>query len=309
MLMNIRTGAWDPELLKLLKVPASVLPEIRSSSAHFADTAAEIFGAPIAIAGIVGDQQAALIGQLCTRPGLVKCTYGTGCFMLMFTGKQAVASRNRLLTTVAWRIGDGPMTYAVEGSVFIGGAAVQWLRDGLHLISAAPEVNTLASQVPDSGGVVVVPAFTGLGAPHWDATARGAILGITRGTTAAHLARATLESIAFQVADLLAAMEADTKTRLRELRVDGGAAASDLLMQFQADLLGVRVARPANLETTALGAIFMAGLAVGVWPDLGALTGHLRLERTFTAAMPRRERGVRRARWQRAVERSMGWEI
>jgi len=225
----------------------------------------------VPIAGILGDQQAALFGQLCTRPGLAKCTYGTGCFLLMFTGSRPVASRNRLLTTVAWRIGEEPIAYALEGSVFSGGAAIQWLRDGLQIIPAAPDVNALAASVNDSGGVVVVPAFTGLGAPEWDATARGTILGLTRGSTSAHLARATLEGIALQVADLLNAMEADTGTRLRELRVDGGAAASDLLMQLQADLSGVRVTRPENLETTAQGAAFMAGLAVGVWPDLAAL--------------------------------------
>ena len=220
-----------------------------------------------------------------------------------------VASRNRLLTTVAWRIGEGPMQYALEGSVFSGGAAIQWLRDGLKIIPSAPDVNALAASVEDSGGVVVVPAFTGLGAPEWDATARGAILGLTRGSTAAHLARATLEGIAFQVADLLNAMEADTGTRLRELRVDGGAAASDLLMQIQADLSGVRVARPENLETTAQGAAFMAGLAVGVWPDLAALAKTWRVERTFASKMPRRESRRRRALWRRAVERARHWDV
>ena len=308
LLMNIHTGAWDPALLKLFRIPASVLPEIRPNSGRLAETDPAVFGAPIPIAGIVGDQQAALFGQLCTRAGLVKCTYGTGCFLLMFTGTRAIASRNRLLTTVAWQIGDGPITYALEGSVFVGGAAIQWLRDGLHLIATAPEVNELAAKVPDSGGVVVVPAFTGLGAPYWDANARGAIVGITRGTTSAHLARATLEAIAFEVGDLVDAMQRDAGTRLRELRVDGGAAASDLLMQMQADQLGVRVARPANLETTALGAAYMAGLAVGVWPNLRALAGEQRLDRTFTPQMRAPERAARRARWQRAVERAKGWQ-
>jgi len=308
LLMNIHTGAWDPALLSVFKIPAAVLPEIRPSSARLAETDAALFGAAIPIAGIVGDQQAALFGQLCIKPGMVKCTYGTGCFLLMFTGKRAIASRNRLLTTVAWRIGAEPMTYALEGSVFIGGAAIQWLRDGLRLIAAAPEINELAAQVPDAGGVVMVPAFTGLGAPHWDANARGAVLGLTRGTTAAHLARATLESVAFQVADLVNAMERDARTRLRELRVDGGAAASDLLMQLQADLLGARVTRPTNLETTALGAVFMAGLAVGVWPDIRALAGQQQLDRTFTPHVRRPERSARRARWQRAVARAKGWE-
>ncbi|MET1082610.1 MAG: glycerol kinase GlpK [Burkholderiales bacterium] len=308
LLMNIHTGAWDPALLKLFGIPASVLPEIRPNSGRLAETDPTLFGTRIPIAGIVGDQQAALFGQLCIRAGLAKCTYGTGCFLLMFTGTRAITSRNRLLTTVAWQIGDGPMTYALEGSVFVGGAAIQWLRDGLHLIATAPEVNELAAKVPDSGGVVVVPAFTGLGAPYWDANARGAIVGITRGTTSAHLARATLEAIAFEVGDLVEAMQRDVAARLRELRVDGGAAASDLLMQMQADQLGVRVARPANLETTALGAAYMAGLAVGVWPNLRALAGEQRLDRTFTPQMRAPERAAQRARWQRAVERAKGWQ-
>jgi len=307
MLMNLRTGRWDEELRRALRVPASVLPEIVASGGRIADTDPDVLGASVPIAGILGDQQAALFGQLCTRPGLAKCTYGTGCFLLMFTGSRPVASRNRLLTTVAWRIGEEPIAYALEGSVFSGGAAIQWLRDGLQIIPAAPDVNALAASVNDSGGVVVVPAFTGLGAPEWDATARGTILGLTRGSTSAHLARATLEGIALQVADLLNAMEADTGTRLRELRVDGGAAASDLLMQLQADLSGVRVTRPENLETTAQGAAFMAGLAVGVWPDLAALAKTWRVERTFTSRMPRAESRRRRALWRRAVERARGW--
>jgi glycerol kinase len=309
MLMNIRTGGWDAELCRLLKIPPSVLPEIVSSGGHVADTASGVLDASVPIAGILGDQQAALFGQLCTRPGLVKCTYGTGCFMLMFTGARPVRSRNRLLSTVAWRIGEGPIAYALEGSVFVGGAAIQWLRDGLKIIPGAPEVNALAATVRDSGGVVVVPAFTGLGAPEWDAGARGTILGLTRGSTSAHVARATLEGIAFQVADLLTAMEADTGTRLSELRVDGGAAASDLLMQFQADLLRVKVARPANLETTALGAAFMAGLAVGVWPAIEALAKTMRVERTFSASMPRRESKARRELWRRGVERARRWDV
>jgi glycerol kinase len=308
MLMNIRTGGWDAELCRLLKIPPSVLPKIVSSGGHIADTGPGVLDASVPIAGILGDQQAALFGQLCTRPGLVKCTYGTGCFLLMFTGARPVASRNRLLSTVAWRIGDGPTAYALEGSVFVGGAAIQWLRDGLKIIPGAPQVNDLAATVQDSGGVVVVPAFAGLGAPEWDASARGAILGLTRGSTSAHVARATLEGIAFQVADLVKAMEADTGMRLREVRVDGGAAASDLLMQFQADLLGVRVARPENLETTALGAAFMAGLASGVWPDLSSLARTMRVERTFTSKMPRRESRRRHILWRRAVARARGWE-
>jgi glycerol kinase len=308
MLMNLRTGAWDPELGRLLGVPAEVLPEIVASGGHIADAEPGVLGARMPIAGILGDQQAALFGQLCTRPGLAKCTYGTGCFLLVFTGRSPVSSRNRLLSTVAWRMDGGPMTYALEGSVFSGGAAIQWLRDGLRIIPSAPDVNALAGSVPDSGGVVVVPAFTGLGAPEWDATARGAVLGLTRGSTRAHLARATLEGIAFQVADLLNAMEADTGTRLRELRVDGGAAASDLLMQLQADLSGVRVVRPANLETTAQGAAFMAGLSTGVWPGLSALAKTWQVERRFASKTPRRESRRRRALWRRALSRARRWD-
>ncbi len=308
MLMNLRTGAWDPELLRLFRIPASVLPEIRATSERVGNTDAGFLGSPVPIAAMVGDQQAALFGHLCTRPGLVKCTYGTGCFLLMFTGNKPVASRNRLLSTVAWKLGDGPLTYALEGSVFVGGAAIQWLRDGLEIIRTAAEVNALAERVSDSGGVVVVPAFTGLGAPHWDSEARGAILGLTRGSTGAHLARATLEGIAFQVADLASAMERDTRTRLSELRVDGGAAASALLMQFQADLLGVRVTRPANLETTALGAALLAGLAVGVWRGESDLSAVRTAERTFAPRMRRAERERRRRLWHRAVVRARGWE-
>ena len=307
MLMDLRTGRWDDGLCRLFGVPRAVLPEIVSSGGRIADTDSGPLGAGVPIAGILGDQQAALFGQLCTRPGLGKCTYGTGCFLLVFTGTRPVTSRNRLLTTVAWRMGEGPMTYALEGSVFVGGAAIQWLRDSLKVIAAAPDVNALAASVTDSEGVVVVPAFTGLGAPEWDATARGAIFGLTRGSTAAHVARATLEGIAFQVADLLDAMQADTGRRLREVRVDGGAAASDLLMRTQADLSGVTVTRPDNLETTAQGAAFMAGLSVGVWPDLASLAKTWRVDRRFTARMPRAESRRRRALWRRAVQRSRGW--
>ena len=309
MLMNLRTGRWDPELCRLLSVPGRILPEIVASGGRIAETEPGALGARVPVAGILGDQQAALFGQLCTRPGLAKCTYGTGCFLLVFTGRRPVASRNRLLSTVAWRMDGGPITYALEGSVFSGGAAIQWLRDGLRIIPSAPDVNALAGSVEDSAGVVVVPAFTGLGAPEWDATARGAILGLTRGSTRAHLARATLEGIAFQVAELLEAMEADTGARLRELRVDGGAAASDLLMQMQADLAGVRVVRPANLETTAQGAAFMAGLSTGVWPGLSALAKTWRVERRFTPRIPRGENRRRRRLWRRAVDRARGWAV
>ena len=307
LLYNIHTGTWDGELLDLLHVPAAMLPEVCASSQVYGETAPHLFAAPIPIAGIAGDQQAALFGQVCTRPGMVKNTYGTGCFMLMHTGHDPVVSRNRLLTTVAWRIGD-ETEYALEGSVFIAGAAVQWLRDGLGIIKSSAEVESLAASVPDSGGVFLVPAFAGLGAPHWDPYARGAIVGITRGTTAAHIARAALESIAFQVADLLCAMEDDSGIPLAELRVDGGATGNDLLMQFQADLLGVPVVRPRVGETTALGAACLAGLAVGFWRDREEIARHWHQERTFTPAMPREEARELCRRWQRAVERAKGWE-
>jgi glycerol kinase len=264
-------------------------------------------GRSIPIAGVAGDQQAALFGQQCTRPGLAKNTYGTGCFLLRHTGTKPVASYNRLLSTAAWQLEGKPPEYALEGSVFVGGAAIQWLRDGLGIIASASQVNELAARVPDSGGVVVVPAFAGLGAPHWDPEARGAIFGLTQGTTAAHLARATLEGIALQVADLLGVMEADTGTPLGALRVDGGAAASDLLMQLQADVLGIPVERPALTETTALGAAYLAGLGAGCWPDAEALAGQWRLERRFAPAMSGAQRAALRERWQRALERSLRW--
>ncbi|HTN76122.1 MAG TPA: FGGY-family carbohydrate kinase, partial [Pirellulaceae bacterium] len=252
------------------------------------------------------DQQAALFGQLCLSPGMTKNTYGTGCFMLQNTGKEAVKSQNRLLTTIAWKLGD-EIEYALEGSVFIGGAVVQWLRDGLGIIRSSSEVEPLASSVPDSGGVYVVPAFAGLGAPHWDPHARGALLGITRGTTAAHLARAALDSIAYQVADLLDAMHADVGVVLPELRVDGGAAANNLLLQFQADLLGVPVLRPVVTETTALGAAYLAGLAVSYWENTAALAQQWQIETRFEPQMPREQAAALRARWQEALGRSKGW--
>src|SRR6266536_5543384 len=262
MLFNIRKGEWDDELLDLLDVPRSVLPEVRSSSEVFGE--ASHFSSAIPIAGIAGDQQAALFGQVCNRPGMVKNTYGTGCFMLMNTGAKPIASKNNLLTTIAWQVGKRT-EYALEGSIFIAGAVVQWLRDGLGIIKSSSEVEALAAQVPDNGGVYLVPAFAGLGAPHWDPYARGVIAGITRGTRAAHIGRAALEGIAYQVMDVLKAMEADAGIRLKELRVDGGACANDLLMQFQSDLLGVPVVRPRVSETTAIGAAYLAGLAVGYW--------------------------------------------
>jgi len=308
MLMNTRTGAWDPELLALFDIPAAVLPRIVPSSGGLAVADASHFGAAIPVASAIGDQQSALFGQLCTKPGLVKCTYGTGCFMLLFTGTDAIASSNRLLTTVAWQIGDGPLQYALEGSVFMGGASIQWLRDGLGIIRTAPEVNELAARVSDSGGVVLVPAFTGLGAPYWDPTARGALLGLSRGTTSAHIARATLDGIAFQVADLLSSMEKDSGRKISTLRVDGGACASDLLMQIQADLLGTTVERPKNIETTALGAAMLAGLGAGIWPDTEALSEIRAVDRKFVSNILLKDRRAKMQTWKKAVKRAQHWE-
>lgn len=306
MLLNIHTGDWDDDLLRLLNVPRSVLPQVVASSEVVGQaTISALQGIPIA--GIAGDQQSALFGQMCLAPGQTKNTYGTGCFMLQMTGEQAVASKNRLLTTIAWRLGDR-LSYALEGSVFIGGAVVQWLRDGLGIIRSSREVEQLALSVPDSGGVYIVPAFAGLGAPHWDPYARGAILGITRGTSAAHLARAAVESIAFQVADLIEAMNDDSGVPLPELRVDGGAASNDLLLQFQADLLGVPVLRPAVTETTALGAAYLAGLSVGYWQSTTELAKQWRIERRFEPQLPADQVAVRRARWREALARSKGWD-
>jgi glycerol kinase len=307
LLFDIRRGAWDPALLDLFGVPRPLLPEICPSSGVVAETAPGLLGRALPIAGVAGDQQAALMGQLCLRPGMVKNTYGTGCFMLMQTGADTVPSRHNLLTTVAWRLGAAPPAYALEGSVFVAGAAIQWLRDGLRVIGAAPEVNPLAASVADSGGVLVVPAFAGLGAPHWDPGARGIIVGLTRGTGSAHIARATLESIAYQVADVLEAMEADAGTAVSELRADGGAAASDLLMQFQADILGVPVQRPRITESTALGAAYLAGLGIGLWKSPADLTSQRAVDRTFEPAMSSDERRARLARWRRAVERAKDW--
>ncbi|MEY2409548.1 MAG: glycerol kinase [Verrucomicrobiota bacterium] len=305
MLFNIHTGGWDAELLDLFKVPRAILPEVRESSEVVGEAVGDLAGVPVA--GVAGDQQAALFGQVCTRPGMVKNTYGTGCFMLMHTGAKAVASRNKLLTTVAWRIG-GRTEYAVEGSVFIAGAAVQWLRDGLGLIKSSSDIEALAASVPDNGGVFLVPAFAGLGAPHWDPYARGAIVGLTRGTTAGHLARATLESMAFQSADLVAAMESDSITALQELRVDGGACVNNALMQFQADLLGVPVVRPRISETTALGAAYLAGLAVGFWKSQEEIAAQWSVDRRFEPNMETATRQRLRQRWSQAVERTKGWE-
>jgi glycerol kinase len=305
LLFNIHSGAWDAELLELLRVPAAMLPEVRGSSEVYGEiTAPGLAGVPIA--GIAGDQQAALFGQMCFTPGLTKNTYGTGCFMLQNTGEAAVASNNRLLTTVAWNVG-GRTSYALEGAVFTGGAVVQWLRDGLKLIRTSDEVNALARTEPDNGGVYLVPAFTGLGAPHWDPYARGTLTGLTRATTAGHLARAALESIAFQSADLLDAMRADASQPPVELRVDGGASGSELLMQFQADLLGIPVVRPVVTESTALGAAYLAGLGVGFWKSTDSLAHQYRVERRFEPKMNPDDAKRIRANWDRAVERAKGW--
>ena len=305
MLFNLKTGDWDDELLKLFGVTRSILPEVRSSSEVYGETA--LFGGTIPIAGIAGDQQAALFGQACTEPGMVKNTYGTGCFMLMNTGTKPIVSKHNLLTTVAWRIGKRT-EYALEGSIFIAGAVVQWLRDGLGIIKSSSEVESLASQVTDPQGVYLVPAFAGLGAPHWDQYARGLVAGVTRGTTAAHIARAALEGIAFQVADVLRAMEADAKIKLKELRVDGGASANNLLMQFQSNLLGVAVVRPKVTETTALGAAYLAGLAVGYWKDQKQIATQWQVDRRFTPAMKSAQRKQLEAGWRKALDRARRWE-
>jgi glycerol kinase len=305
MLFNIHQRAWDADLLALFRIPRSMMPEVRCCSEVYAQVKIEgLDGIPIA--GIAGDQQAALFGQQCHRPGMTKNTYGTGCFMLQNTGTRAVPSSNQLVTTVAWKIGD-KTEYALEGSVFIGGAVVQWLRDGLGLIRKSEEVEALASSVPDNGGVYLVPAFVGLGAPHWDSFARGSIFGLTRGTTAGHIARAAVESIAYQVADLLDAMRADSGDAVEELRVDGGAAANDALMQFQADILNVSVVRPAVTETTAFGAAYLAGLAVGFWKQN---SDQLRSasDRRFDPKMSQSQARALRDRWNEAVSRSKKWE-
>ena len=306
LLFNIHRGDWDDELLALLKIPRAVLPRVVASSGVAAETAPQVFNAAVPIAGIAGDQQAALFGQRCCTPGMVKNTYGTGCFMLMHTGRNAVTSHHKLLTTTAWRIG-GADEFALEGSVFVAGAAVQWLRDGLGVIKTSAEVEALAATVPDNGGVYLVPAFTGLRAPHWDPYARGSISGLTRGSNAGHIARATLESIAYQVADVLEAMQADAGIRLSELRVDGGATQNDLLMQFQADLLGVPVVRPKIIETTALGAAYLAGLGVGYWRDTLEIDAQWQSERVFEPAMAREGAQRLLRQWRRALARAADW--
>jgi glycerol kinase len=307
LLCNIHTGAWDEQLLKLLKVPTKLLPGIGPSSSVVAETVKGLFGHSIPIAAIAGDQHAALFGQMCLQPGMVKNTYGTGCFMLMNTGTKSKPSSNKLLSTVAWQT-PKETVYALEGSVFIAGAVVQWLRDGLKLIKKSVDVEALASQVSDNGGVYLVPAFAGLGAPHWDGYARGVIVGLTRGSSAAHIARAALESIAYQTADVLEAMQADSKLKIRALRVDGGAAKNDLLMQFQADLLGVPVVRPQAFEATALGAGYLAGLAVGYWKNVTEIEKQWKVDRTFEPQMKLSQVNSLRSNWKRALQRSLDWE-
>jgi glycerol kinase len=303
LLANLRTGDWDDELLQVLRIPREVLPEVRDSSGVFGEVSSVPALRGVPISGIAGDQQAALFGQACFRPGMAKNTYGTGCFLLLHTGDRPVASKNNLLTTIAWRIG-GKTEYALEGSVFIGGAVVQWLRDGLGLIATSAGVEKLAATVPDNGGIYLVPAFAGLGAPHWDASARGVITGLTRGSTAGHLARAALESIVYQSADLLGAMEADCGRKLRELRVDGGATVNNALMQFQSDLLRVPVVRPRTPETTALGAAYLAGLAVGFWKSRNEIAALWSAGRVFRPAAPSAAMRRLHAGWQQAVVRS-----
>ena len=308
LLYNIHTGEWDDQLLEILSIPRSMLPVVRPSSEVYGEISGVDSLNGVAIAGIAGDQQAALFGQACFEPGMAKNTYGTGCFLLMNTAHEAVASKNNLLTTVAWKTGD-TTEYALEGSVFVGGAVVQWLRDELRIIKTAPEVESLASSVPDSGGAFLVPAFTGLGAPHWDPYARGTLIGITRGTSAAHLARAALESIAFQSADVLDAMQKDAEVDLGETRVDGGASGNNLLMQFQADLLQVPVVRPRVTETTALGAAYLAGLATGFWRNTDSIARQWSIDRTFEPQKSRDEVQSLRSQWNRAVERAKRWAV
>ena len=307
LLFNIHSLQWDDELLRILDVPAAMLPEVLPSSHVFGETDADLFGRAIPVTGVAGDQQAATFGQACFAKGDVKNTYGTGCFLMMNTGHEPIPSHNRLLTTIGWGL-DGQVVYCLEGSVFIAGAVVQWLRDGLGLIKNSADVEELAASVEDSGGVYLVPAFVGLGAPHWDPYARGTILGITRGTTAAHLARAALESMAYQTRDLIEAMQKDAGIHLSELKVDGGASLNDLLMQFQADILNTRIQRPVVAETTALGAAYLAGLEVGFWQDTGDVERNWALDRQFDPGQNEAWRESNYRGWQRAIERSKQWE-
>ena len=306
MLYNIHTLQWDHELLQLLDIPASMLPEVKSSSEIYGHSEATLTPFRIPIAGIAGDQQAALFGQMCIAPGMVKNTYGTGCFMVLNTGTKAIPSRNNLLTTIAWQI-NGETTYALEGGIFIGGAVVQWLRDGLGIIRHSADVEKLATSVDSSDGVYLVPAFAGLGAPYWNQYARGTMVGMTRGTTAAHIARAALESIALQTLDVLHAMEADAGMSIQELRVDGGATANNHLMQFQADILGAKVVRPHITETTALGAAYLAGLAVGFWDSIATISSQWQVDKTFSPAMDADKRSNLTKGWKRAIKAAQAW--
>ena len=302
MLFNIHKLEWDEELLALFDIPGSMMPEVKSSSEVYGHTTTTMFAHKVPIAGIAGDQQAALFGQMCTEPGMVKNTYGTGCFLLMNSGDKPVYSKNNLLATIAWKIGD-EVTYALEGSIFVGGAIVQWLRDGLGIVRSSSEIEALASRVPDNGGVFFVPALTGLGAPYWNQYARGAISGISRGTTAAHIARAALEGIAYQTMDVVNAMQKDAEIELKELRVDGGAAANNLLMQFQADVLGADVIRPKVIETTALGAAYLAGLAVGYWKDLEEIKQQWQVDKHFEPTAEQKMIHELKEGWRDAVDR------
>lgn len=304
MLFNINTLDWDQELLDLFGIPRSMMPEVKSSSEVYGHTKTTIFAHKVPISGIAGDQQAALFGQMCTEPGMVKNTYGTGCFLLMNSGEKPILSQNNLITTVAWKIGD-KVNHALEGSIFVGGSVVQWLRDGLHVINSSSEVEALASQVPDTNGVYFVPALTGLGAPWWDQYARGTITGISRGTTTAHIARAALEGIAYQTMDITAAMSRDAGVPLRELKVDGGASRNNLLMQFQADILGTKVIRPQVVETTAMGAAYLAGLAVGYWSSIDEIRKQWQVDRVFEPSWDEKQIQTARSGWEDAVKRTL----
>lgn len=308
MLFNIHTLQWDEELLKLFNIPKNMLPEVKSSSEVYAKTVTTLFATKIPISGIAGDQQAALFGQLCTKKGMVKNTYGTGCFIMMNTGEKAVLSSHKLLTTIAWKIGD-EVNYALEGSVFVAGAAIQWLRDGLGIIKKASHSEKIAKEVKDNGGVVFVPALTGLGAPYWDQYARGTLIGITRGTKKGHIVRATLEAIAMQTQDVIDAMLADTNNSAKELRVDGGACANNLLMQIQSNISDINVIRPKTLETTALGAAFLAGLAVGYWDNIEAIQSIWKKDKIFESKMNSSTRITNRKVWKKAIKRSFSWDI
>ena len=304
MLFNINTLEWDKDLLKLFDIPEAMMPEVLPSSGIMGYTTTTIFAHEVPIAGVAGDQQAALFGQMCVNPGSVKNTYGTGCFLLLNSGDRPIKSKNRLLSTIAWKIGD-KVTYALEGSIFVGGSVVQWLRDGLKFISSSSEVEALAKQVPDTDGVYFVPALTGLGAPYWDQYARGLICGISRGTTSAHIARAALEGIAYQVYDIVNSMQLDSGLKLTELKVDGGASRNNLLMQFQSDILGVDVQRPVVTETTALGAAYLAGLGVGFWKDIDEILAQWQIEHTFTPEMDENEVAAKPDGWHDAVKRTL----